>query len=254
MRYGHSVKKQKNVTCTDPEDVGDIYSLTVINSESRLLICHHEGSRSVEDANALFRDLEQKRAVGSSLPVFVSDDWDPFAHALLEVYGIMETPAYKGTGRKPNPVLIPHPDLKYAQIIKNKTNNEVVGIFHRVVFGDPNEVIELLCPEAKGHVHTSYIERMNLTFRNHLARFIRKTMNFSKDRRIHTGAINFFQAWYNLIKPHDSLKIEINIDMMEVGFQQNPKKWIFQTPAMVELLADHVWTMKELMNWKVPIQ
>ena len=42
--------------------------------------------------------------------------------------------------------------------------------------------------------------------------------------------------------------------MMEMGFQQNPKKWIFQTPAMVELLADHVWTMKELMNWKVPIQ
>ena len=81
MRYGHSVKKQKNVTCIDPGGVGDIYSLTIINSESRLLICHHEGSRSVEDATALFRDLEQKRAVGSSLPVFVSDDWDPFAHA-----------------------------------------------------------------------------------------------------------------------------------------------------------------------------
>src|SRR5271157_1237860 len=112
MRYGHSVKKQKNVTCIDPGSVGDIYSLTVINSESRLLICHHEGSRSVEDATALFRDLEQKRGVGSSLPVFVSDDWDSFAHALLEVYGIMETQTYKGTGRKPNPVLVPHPDLK----------------------------------------------------------------------------------------------------------------------------------------------
>ena len=56
----------------------------------------------------------------------------------------METPAYKETGRKPNPVLIPHPDLKYAQIIKNKTNNEVVGIFHRVVFGDPNEVTSVI--------------------------------------------------------------------------------------------------------------
>jgi hypothetical protein len=254
MRYGHSVKKQKNVNYIDPVGVGDIYSLTVIDSESRLLICHHEGSRSAEDATALFRDLEQKRAVGSSLPVFVSDDWDPFAQALLEVYGIMETPPYKGTGRKPNPVLVPHPDLKYAQIIKNKANNEVVGTFHRVVFGYPNEVIGLLCPGAKGHVHTSYVERMNLTFRNHLARFIRKTMNFSKDWGFHTGAVEFFQAWYNLVKLHDSLKIEINLDMEEIGFQKNPKKWIFQTPAMVELLTDHVWTMKELMNWKVPIQ
>ena len=29
MRYGHSVKKQKNVTCIDPGGAGDIYSLTI---------------------------------------------------------------------------------------------------------------------------------------------------------------------------------------------------------------------------------
>ena len=95
-------------------------------------------------------------------------------------------------------------------------------------FGSPNEVIAAaFSPGAKGHVHTSYVERMNLTFRNHLARFIRKTMNFSKDWRFHTGAVEFFQAWYNLVKPHDSLKIEMNLDMKEIGFQKNPKKWIY---------------------------
>jgi hypothetical protein len=79
-------------------------------------------------------------------------------------------------------------------------------------------------------------------------------MNFSKDWGVHTGAVDFFQAWYNHVKPHDSLKIEMNLDMEEIGFQKNPKKWIFQTPAMVELLTDHIWTMKELTNSKVPIQ
>lgn len=29
---------------------------------------------------------------------------------------------------------------------------------------------------------------------------------------------------------------------------------LFQTPAMVELITDHIWTMKELMTWRAPIQ
>ena len=207
MKYGRSAKKQKNVSENDPEGVGDVYSLTAMHAESRLLICHHEGGRTVEDATALFMELERKRAIGLPLPVFVSDDWEAFANALLKVYGIIETPEYKGIGRKPGPVLVPPPYLKYAQIVKNKTNDEVAGMSQRVVYGDPKEVIELLCPMSKGHIHTAYIERMNLTFRNHLARFIRKTMNFSKDRRIHTGAVDFFQAWYNFVKPRDSLNI-----------------------------------------------
>lgn len=198
--------------------------------------------------------MEQKRATGSPLPIFVSDDWDAFANALLEVYGIEEMPEYKGIGRKPNPVLVPPPDLKYAQIVKNKVNDEVVGMSHRIIYGDPNEVIKLLCPTLKEHIHTAYAERINLTFRNHLARFILKTMNFSKDREIHTDAVDFFQAWYNFVKQHDSLKIEMNLDIEEVVFSQNPKKWIFQTPDMIELITDHIWTMKELMTWRAPIQ
>lgn len=114
------LKKTKNVSIHDPNGVGDVYSLTSTSAESRLLICHHEGGRTIEDAIALFTELEQKRAKSSLLPVFISDDWDAFANALLEVYGIKETPEYKGIGRKPNPVLVPHPDLKYAQVVKNK--------------------------------------------------------------------------------------------------------------------------------------
>ncbi len=254
MKYGHSVKKQKNVGPHDPEGVGDVYSLTATSSESRLLICHHEGSRTIKDAVELFTELEKKRANNSPLPVFVSDDWDAFASALLEVYGIKETPEYKGIGRKPHPLLIPPIELKYAQIMKNRVNNELVSVSQRVVYGDPEEVIALLCPMSKKHIHTAYAERINLSLRNHLARFIRKTMKYSKDRDIHTGAIDFFQAWYNFVKPHDSLKLEMNLDMEEVGFSLNPRKWIFQTPAMAELITNHIWTLRELMTWRMPFQ
>ena len=56
--------------------------------------------------------------------------------------------------------------------------------FERVVFGDPDEVLEILCGNnSDGKINTSYVGRLNLTIRNSLARFIRRTMNESKDQR-----------------------------------------------------------------------
>ena len=56
--------------------------------------------------------------------------------------------------------------------------------FERVVFGDPEEVLEVLCGNnSDDKINTSYVERLNLTIRNSLARFIRRTMNESKDQR-----------------------------------------------------------------------
>jgi ATP-dependent protease ClpP protease subunit len=57
--------------------------------------------------------------------------------------------------------------------------------------------------------------------------------------------MNFFQAWYNFVKPHKSLRLSVD---------QGRKKWMQRTPAMAEGLTDHVWTLKELMAFKMPIQ
>ena len=121
----------------------------------------------------------------------------------------------------------------------------VVEVLRRVVFGDPDEVMESLGVDSGGKINTAYIERLNLTIRNSLARFVRRGMNCSKDLKIHSHAIDFFQAWYNLVKPHQSLRIEIN---------EGRKRWTQRTPAMAEGLTDHVWSLKELLTFRVPIQ
>ena len=76
----------------DPEEYGDVYSLTAMKSDTRLFLCHHEGGRSSEDAIELFSMVEQMRSTSSLTPVFTSDDWDPFAVGLLNVYGNFEVP------------------------------------------------------------------------------------------------------------------------------------------------------------------
>ena len=40
------------------------------------------------------------RSASSPIPVFTSDDWDAFEEGLVNVYGKIELPQYKGIGRK----------------------------------------------------------------------------------------------------------------------------------------------------------
>ena len=150
------------------------------------------------------------RSASSPIPVFTSDDWDAFEEALLNVYGKIELPQYKGIGRKPLPKLVPLDDLKYVKVLKKKVKNYVVETIHRIVYGNPEEILEMLGANSDSFIGTSYVERINLTIRTSLARFIRKGMNFSKIMKMHQKAFDLFQAWYNFIKPHKSLRIKID--------------------------------------------
>ena len=193
----------------------------------------------------MFRDVEKRRAIDSPIPVFTSDNWDPFEEGLVNVYGFLETPQYAGIGRKPYPVLVPYPSLKYARVCKKRKNGRVIEVVQDIVFGDPVEVMKLLGVNSGGSINTAYIERLNLTIRNSLARFVRKSMNCSKILKRHSNALDFFQAWYNFVKPHKSLRLDINLEN---------KRWMQRTPAMAEGLTDHIWTIRELLDFRIPVQ
>lgn len=63
--------------------------------------------------------------------------------------------------------------------------------------------------------------------------------------RIHTKALDLFQAWYNFVKPYDSLKIKINCENRRRGYR---------TPAMAEKFTDHIWNLGELLGFRVPVK
>ena len=193
----------------------------------------------------MFSDVERRRAFNSPITVFTSDNWDQFEEGLVNIYSFLETPLYAGIGRKPYLVLVPYPNLKYAKVSKIRRNGRVIEVVQSVVFGEPKEVMKLLGADSGGSINTAYIERLNLTIRNSLAGFVRKTMNCSKILKRHTHGLDFFQAWYNFVKPHKSLRLE--------KIQGN-RRWMQRTPAMAERLTDHIWTMEELMNFRVPVQ
>lgn len=212
--------------------------------DTRLFLSHHEGGRTARDAKALFDDVESKRALDSPIPVFTSDNWDATEEGLIMAYGTIETPHYDGRGRPPKPRWVPLEELKYTQVCKKRVNGHIVEVVQRVVLGDEKEVLTLLGVDKGGKINTAYVERLNLTIRNCLSRFVRKSMNFSKNADLHSNAVDFIQAWYNLVKPHLSLREEVNY---------GKSRWKPRTPMMAEGITDHVWTLKELLSFRVPI-
>ena len=80
------------------------------------------------------------------------------------------------------------------------------------------------------HISTSYIERQNLTIRMSMRRFTRLTNAFSKKVENHAAAIALHFMYYNFARPHQTLS-----------------KPYPTTPAMAAGVADHVWTIGEIV-------
>jgi hypothetical protein len=69
-------------------------------------------------------------------------------------------------------------------------------------------------------------------------RMVRKTLSFSKEEKMLEASCVLEDSVYNLMRPHKSLRIEIDSDK---------RRWIPRSPAMAAGLTDHIWTMSELM-------
>lgn len=245
MKFGRTLKKDENLTPADSPEVGTVYSLTAIKVDTRLFLCHTEGDRSAENACALFHLLKTCQSSQTDPHLIASDHWKAFEEGLMDVYGVLQTPPYKGIGRKPQMKRVLPTGLAYVQVRKIHDQGRILRIERRIVHGDPEEVQLRLQAAGAGSIHTSYVERLNLTIRNALARFIRKTQNASKTLVMHVASLDFFQAWYNFVKPHQSLRLYR---------PESRRKWLQRTPAMAEGLTDHIWTLSELFSFRVPIR
>lgn len=186
-------KKEGNLTREEREDgsCGDSWTWAALEAETKLLLGFQEGGWTTEDLEKLVRRV--KGMSDGRIPLFTSDEIDQLEESLLRVYGQWETPEYKGRGRPPKPRLVPPPDLVYVQLIKERKDNRVVRVHKRVVFGE--EVL------AQAQANTSYVERSNLTVRQSVSRFVRRTLSFSKHREQHRSHLSLYQAWYNFVKP-----------------------------------------------------
>src|SRR5438876_3505053 len=109
--------------------------------------------------------------------------------------------------------------------------------------GSMAQAIHLLRRSAGGQVlNTSYIERLNGTVRERLATLTRKCRHAAQRLQALEAGMYLIGSVYNFCCPHQELGKRLSQEAL--GRTKS-------TPAMASGVADHVWSISELLRYKV---
>ncbi len=118
-------------------------------------------------------------------------------------------------------------EIDFAQLVKIYTHSREGAVrYSPARFVSAERDVIRGNPDPR-HISTSYVERQNLSMRMGMRRFTRLTNGFSKKAQNHAHAIALYFMHYNFVRIHTTLKT---------------------TPAMAAGIADHVWSVEEIVG------
>jgi IS1 family transposase len=165
--------------------VGDVWTFTAIDAETKLVPTWHIGRRNMEDATIFMKDLAGRMRNKVQL---TTDGHKMYLEAVEEAFGceIDFSQLIKIYGKSQGK----EAEIRYSPA-------ECLGTEKHRIIGNPDET----------EVSTSYVERQNLSMRMGMRRFTRLTNGFSKK------ALNLFYAeslyfmHYNFVRIHKTLRM-----------------------------------------------
>ena len=185
------------------------------------------------------------------VPLFLTDGFKEYMTALLTHYGQwVQFPRRQATGPAPKPRWMPLPQLLYAQVIKTVRRRRLVRVHQRVVFGT-REAIQQVLAACGWQSNTACIERLNLSIRQHIAAVGRRVTTLCKGKDGVRQQLVLYQVYYNFCLPHTSLRQPLLVPEPTQG-TGSAKRWRPCTPALAAGLTDHVWTLREVLLFRVP--
>jgi IS1 family transposase len=221
-----------------------------MDPESKLLLALDVGERTLAMAQRVVHHVAQVLAPDCA-PLFLTDGFREYMTALLTHYGSwVQPPRRQGKGPTPNPRWMALPQLLYAQVVKTVRRRRLVRVQHRVVFGSLEAVNDVLAPLG-WHINTAFVERINLTLRQHVAAVGRRVSTLCKGEDGLRQQLAVFHCYYNFCLPHASLRQPLPQPVATNGTGSG-KLWQPCTPAMAAGLTDHVWTLREVLLYRVP--
>jgi IS1 family transposase/transposase-like protein len=219
---------------------------------SKLWLASVVGDRSQECAQLLIHAILQLLAPGC-VPLFLSDQWSAYANALLTHFGQwVPVPRRHRRGRPPKPRWQPLPDLQYAQLVKEREKGRVVSVSQRIIYGSLEVVEATLKDCGVGQsINTAFIERLNLTIRQHVAALARKVIQLAKTETGLDNQLTLSQNYYNFCLPHASLRLPLPEPQPTKG-HGSAKKWQPRTPAVAANITNRMWKLEELLLFRAP--
>jgi transposase-like protein len=148
------------------------------------------------------------------------------------------------TGRRGRPPYRLPGCVWLAQVVKRYSGRCLKGVRRRVLWGSQRQVERQLHKTGTGRqINTSYIERLNATFRACLAMLVRRGRALAHGEGALGKGMYLVGCVYNFCDGHRSLRAR----------QGQSRRWLQRTPAMAAGWADHVWSVQELLSFKPPL-
>src|SRR5216117_1927592 len=217
---------------------------------TKLLLAIDVGDRTLAMAQSVVHQVVQVLASGC-VPLFLTDGFKEYATALLTHYGQWVQPERRqATGPAPKPRWMPLPGLRYAQVIKTVRRRRLVRVSHRVIFGTLAAIEQVLAAHG-WQINTAFVERLNLSIRQHVAAVGRRVMTLCKGEEGVRQQLALYHVYYNFCLPHASLQVPLPQPLPTNG-TGSAKTSRPRTPAMAAGLRDRVWTLREVLLFRVP--
>lgn len=136
------------------------------------------------------------------------------------------------SGKRGRPALVVWTDLHIVQVVKQYTKRRVTAVQRRLAHGclQAAEAIMQASQVGLGVINTAYIERLNATFRTWLPALTRRSRTPARQAAHLDAAMFWMGVVYNFCWTDTTLA---------------------GTPAMAADLTDHVWTVEELLRYRV---
>ena len=148
-------------------------------------------------------------------------------------------------GAAGRPLLLSWPHIYIVQVVKQYVAGHVAGVARRLVQGTAAQVEAVRHKVRGGGVfNTAFIERINATLRGHIAALTRRGRALALRSQTLHHALYVTGAVYNFCTEHAALRLPGLI---------GGHKYLGRTPAMAAGIADHCWTVEELLAYRVPL-
>ena len=135
-------------------------------------------------------------------------------------------------------------------MVKSYRRRRIVGVKHRVVFGTLEHVHQVLGACGR-KINTAFVERLNLDIRQRVAAVGRRVNTLCQGEDGVRQQLTVYHAYYNFCLPHSSLRQPLPVPEPTHG-NGSAKLWRPCTPAMAAGLTDHVWSLQEVLMFRVP--
>ncbi len=215
-----------------------LYVWVALDAQTKVIPVIHVGQRKHDDAMVFVHEVWQRLASGAP-PIFTTDGLWLYYYALTAHFGQWVPQVGKRW-----PIWQVDPRLLYGQLHKVKVGYKLKSMYTVAVCGTRAQLRAALgALRFTGRIMTAYVERVNLTLREHIPPLSRRTWSLARDEHTLILFLEWGRAYYHFCRYHESLRLP----------GRRPNRYRPRTPAMAIGLARRRWRVRDVLLMPLPL-